>query len=86
MADDIKHRCCWPDCEVFCPPRNYMCARHWFVLPVRLRDRIWDAYRPGQEYGLAPRHPDWEVANNEVQEWIKERGQRTLEAKPSPEM
>jgi hypothetical protein len=46
------------------------CSMHWFKLPKALRDRIWAAYRPGQE-------KDFDVSNeylsaaNEVQKWIR---------------
>jgi hypothetical protein len=26
----------------------FMCRRHWFSLPLRLRSRIWATYRSGQ--------------------------------------
>jgi len=34
----------------------FMCRRHWFSLPKRLRDRIWAAYRHGQ-------CDDWEISH-----------------------
>jgi hypothetical protein len=39
------------------------------MLPKYLRDKIWSAYRPGQEDDM---HPDSSYldAANEVQEWI----------------
>lgn len=46
------------------------CRKHWFSLPKRLRDRIWETYRPGQEVNLTPSAEYLEVAT-EVQEWIE---------------
>jgi hypothetical protein len=30
------------------------CKKHWYALPSGLRDRIWKAYRPGQETDKRP--------------------------------
>lgn len=27
----------------------FMCKRHWYSLPLHLRNRIWATYRAGQE-------------------------------------
>jgi len=26
----------------------FMCRKHWFMVPARMRDRIWATYRRGQ--------------------------------------
>lgn len=46
------------------------CKPHWFKLPKRLRDRIWDTYEIGQEIDLSP-SPEYLDAAHEVQEWIR---------------
>ena len=47
------------------------CKPHWFALPKRLRDKVWAAYRPGQEETMAVSNAYFAVAD-EVQEWIRE--------------
>lgn len=42
------HTCHATACEVNVPPEMFMCRRHWFMLPKRLRDKIWRHYREGQ--------------------------------------
>lgn len=68
---DRNHACHWPDCKRQCPPALWGCTEHWFRLPKRLRDAIWDAYVPGQEQRLDPSRTYLRVAR-EVQQWIQE--------------
>ena len=44
----MSHHCHATLCEVEVPPEMFMCKRHWFSLPKRLRDKIWNTYRVGQ--------------------------------------
>jgi hypothetical protein len=32
----------------------FMCRRHWFALPQKIRDAIWREYREGQEIDKRP--------------------------------
>ena len=66
-----KHSCHWPGCGAQVPPAMWGCKRHWLKLPKRLRDRIWQAYRPGQEEDGRP-SVDYVTAAREVQDWIAE--------------
>jgi hypothetical protein len=66
-----EHHCHWPGCPAQVPPALWGCRRHWFLLPKALRDRVWAAYRPGQEEDMAPGPEYLEVAA-EVQRWIRE--------------
>ena len=66
------HACHWPGCEKQVPPAMWGCTQHWYALPKPLRDRIWRAYRPGQENDLKPSATYLEVARD-VQAWIRER-------------
>lgn len=50
----MKHTCHAMGCAVSVPPRMFMCRRHWFMLPELYRQRIWSAYRPGQEEDKRP--------------------------------
>ena len=46
---DQGHVCHAADCPEHVPPAMFMCKRHWFMVPVPLRKRIWALYEPGQE-------------------------------------
>jgi hypothetical protein len=48
------------------------CKTHWFMLPKRLRDRIWATYRPGQEITKTPSTAYLEAVSA-VQAWIQEQ-------------
>ncbi len=65
-----KHECHWPGCEKQVPPAVWGCKPHWYALPKELRDRIWRAFRPGQEKTLTPSREYVEAARV-VQEWIR---------------
>lgn len=65
-----KHHCHWPGCDKQVPPAMWGCKAHWFKLPAALRNKIWVAYRPGQEIEGTPSRAYVEVAL-EVQDWIK---------------
>lgn len=69
------HTCHWPGCDTQVPPAMWGCKYHWFKLPKYLRDKVWDAYVPGQEITMTPSEEYTEVAN-EVQKWIKENYDR----------
>jgi len=44
----MSHTCPAPGCEVVVSDTLLMCKPHWYRLPKRLRDAIWDTYRdPG---------------------------------------
>ena len=67
-----NHHCHWPGCPRNVPPAMWGCKTHWFMLPLRLRSRIWRTYSPGQEISKTPSTEYLAVAN-EVQEWIASR-------------
>ena len=52
----MAHTCHATDCEARVPPAMFMCRRHWFSLPQRLRSRIWATYRNGQ-------CDDWQISH-----------------------
>lgn len=68
-----NHECHWPGCTCQVPPAMWGCKAHWFRLPKRLRDRIWDTYEIGQEVDVTPSDEYLAVAH-EVQEWIRRFG------------
>lgn len=49
------------------------CSTHWFKLPLALRNKIWNTYKPGQEVDLTPSRAYLDAAD-EVQAWIKSQG------------
>lgn len=63
------HECHWPGCTKQVPPAMWGCRPHWYALPLGLRNRIWAAYRPGQEKDMRPSESYLAVAR-EVQLWI----------------
>lgn len=71
---DPRHTCHWPGCKKVVPPAMWGCRAHWYALPKDLRDRIWRAYRPGQEISKTP-SPDYIAVARDVQDWIKKNGQ-----------
>ncbi len=50
----LMHTCPAPGCKVEIPRRLLACKTHWLYLPERLRKRIWNAYKPGQERADGP--------------------------------
>jgi len=65
------HECHWPGCGVQVPPAMWGCREHWMRLPKRLRDLLWDTFRPGQEMNRTPSR-EYVKAAREVQNWIAE--------------
>jgi len=68
-AMPTKHHCHWPDCDATVSPAAWGCRKHWYKLPAALRNKIWTAYRTGQEETKTPSRRYVEVAR-EVQDWI----------------
>lgn len=64
-----NHTCHWPGCPKQVPPAMWGCYPHWMRLPKYLRDKVWAAFRPGQEIAMTPSREYVAVAK-EVQEWI----------------
>jgi hypothetical protein len=71
------HTCHWPGCGKQVPPAMWGCSQHWFRLPRALRDRIWRAYRPGQENDMRPTESYMEAAQA-VQDWIASQVERNV--------
>lgn len=65
------HVCHWSGCKKQVPPAMYMCYFHWMKLPKYLRDKIWSAYRIGQEIDMRPSR-EYLLVGQEVEDWIKE--------------
>lgn len=63
------HACHWPGCTQQVPPARWGCRKHWYSLPIDLRNDIWKAYRPGQERTGTPSR-EYVAAARAVQDWI----------------
>lgn len=50
----MSHKCHWPTGTLETPPSLWGCRAHWYKLPKILRDKVWDAYVPGQEVRKDP--------------------------------
>jgi len=55
------------------------CKPHWFKLPLRLRNRVWATYKPGQETTKTPSAAYVKVAL-EVREWISTQSDATAKS------
>jgi hypothetical protein len=77
------HHCHWTGCERQVPPARWGCGYHWKLLPKDLRDRIWAAYRPGQEGDAKPSGRYLEAARD-VQRWIAANHPPAAKALPAP--
>ncbi len=65
-----EHKCHWPGCNKQVPPTFWGCSKHWFILPINIRTKIWKAYRSGQEIDKNP-SKEYLDAAQEAQEFIK---------------
>jgi len=65
----VGHHCHWPGCDKEVPPAMWGCKSHWFKLPKAIRDRIFGAYRPGQEISKEPTG-EYLDAVKAAREWI----------------
>lgn len=70
-GDHGGHTCHWPGCEERVPPAAWGCRRHWYKLPIGIRNKIWAAYRAGQENSKTP-SARYIAAAREAQDWIRE--------------
>lgn len=66
------HHCHWPGgCKVITAAAQYCCRDHWYRIPLGLRNKIWAAYRQGQEVSKTPTRRYIEVVR-EVEAWYQE--------------
>lgn len=63
------HVCHYPGCGRECPPAKWGCRSCWFKLPKHLREKLWAAYRPGQETDKRPSREYIEVAE-EIEAYV----------------
>lgn len=67
------HHCHWTGCTVAVAPAFWGCKPHWFRLPKPIRDRIFAAYREGQEIDKRP-SPEYLAATGAARDWINSHG------------
>lgn len=79
----MTHRCHWPGCDRYVPPRMWGCRPHWFTLPIEIRRRIWAAYRSGQEVTKTPSKA-YLAAAAEAQEWALAYEKEKRAREPAP--
>ncbi len=63
------HTCHWPGCTRQVKPAVWGCQKHWYTLPATLRDKVWRAFRPGQEVSKTP-SAEYIAVAREVEAWI----------------
>lgn len=62
----MKHTCHATNCKIEVPPAMFMCKRHWFMVPKKLRDEVWETYVPGQEITKNPSGEYIDVAHRAI--------------------
>jgi CDP-diacylglycerol pyrophosphatase len=62
------HKCGWPTCHAKLPAHLWGCRKHWFRLPLAIRNQIYNAYRVGQNVLTAS--DDYRAADEAAQKWI----------------
>lgn len=67
----MPHTCHWPSCTNQVPPKLWGCKAHWYKLPKKIRDMIWETYVPGQEIRRDPTEEYLEAAT-EADRWARE--------------
>lgn len=50
----MPHTCHAIACEIPVKQEMFMCRRHWFMVPLKLRNRVWATYHDGQCDTLDP--------------------------------
>lgn len=56
-------KCRWPGCPVEVKPGRWGCGIHWPMLPVELREKVWETDWPGKEV-------EYRAALKEIGNWI----------------
>jgi hypothetical protein len=72
MPRSRDHTCHARNCDVQVPPAMFMCKRHWWALPKKMRNEVWAVYVPGQEDRMDPTEEYLAVATKAVQ-WLADK-------------
>lgn len=63
------HDCHWPGgCHVQTAAAQFCCTKHWRMIPRPLQQKVWRAYRIGQEISKTPTREYMEVMR-EIKAW-----------------
>lgn len=62
----MPHLCHAKECKTSVPPSLFMCRRHWYMVPVNLRHKVWATYRPGQEIDKHPTREYLEITRQAI--------------------
>lgn len=63
----MDHKCHAVGCEREVPPAMLMCARHWRLVPGRLKLQVLRHYRKGQEISKNPSREYLEAARSAIE-------------------
>lgn len=69
----MTHKCAATNCQRQVPLNMLMCSGHWRQLPGRMRNTIWNEYRPGQENDLHLVTPAYKAAVKEAVDFLWEK-------------
>lgn len=69
MTEWAAHFCHAEGCREEVPPRLFMCRKHWFSLPRKMRDAVNAVYVTGQEVRRDPT-PEYMRVTREAIEWL----------------
>lgn len=72
------HLCHAVDCNERVLPSRLMCPRHWFMVPIPLRKRVWQTYKPGQEITKTPTAEYIKAARDAINSVAKIENRRQL--------
>lgn len=73
--DRAEHTCHAAGCTAHVHPSMFMCKRHWFMVPKKLRDEVWNEYVPGQEqFEVAPTEGYFSVTREAIRVVAEKEG------------
>lgn len=79
----MSHTCHAYGCTKVVPPRLFLCAKHWYMLPQEMRDAVWREYREGQEVRKDPTSAYLRVADEAIA-WLRQREEEIAAQPPAP--
>lgn len=63
------HDCHWPGgCDVETAAAQFCCYKHWRMIPRYLQQKVWAAYRIGQEVDKNPTR-EYMAVMREIKQW-----------------
>lgn len=80
-----NHHCHARNCKLKVPPEMLMCKRHWFMVPMPIRNRVWKHYRKGQCDDMRPSEEWLEAANDAIAAVYKAERARAIRKRDEEE-